>query len=66
MKVIRHSITNLLFGILSVCGDGNPAYAAKMKSVKLWVFHGSDDRTVPLNRLRDILIFRRFSGASIA
>lgn len=40
---------------IPVCGGGDPAYAAKMKSIKLWVFHGSDDRTVPVNRSREMV-----------
>jgi predicted peptidase len=46
---------NLFAAAIPVCGGGDPAYASKMKSVKLWVFHGRDDRTVPVSCSRDMV-----------
>lgn len=34
--------------IAPICGGGNPADAAKLKDLPIWVFHGAQDRTVPL------------------
>ena len=36
--------------IVPICGGGNPADAAKLKDLPIWVFHGAKDRAVPLAR----------------
>ena len=35
---------------IPICGGGNPVNAAKLAKTPIWVFHGADDRVVPLNR----------------
>ncbi len=50
---------------IPVCGGGDPAYAEKMKTVQLWVFHGSDDRTVPVKRSRDMVSAIQSVGGNI-
>ena len=35
---------------IPICGGGNPNNAAKLSKIPIWVFHGADDRVVPLNR----------------
>ena len=34
--------------VAPICGGGNPADAAKLKDLPIWVFHGAQDHTVPL------------------
>lgn len=36
--------------IIPICGGGNPAMAAKLKDLPIWVFHGGKDTTVPPSR----------------
>ena len=50
---------------IPVCGGGDPAYASKMKTVNLWVFHGSDDRTVPVKRSRDMVAAIQAVGGNV-
>jgi predicted peptidase len=33
--------------LVPICGGGNPADAAKLKDLPIWVFHGGKDRVVP-------------------
>lgn len=33
-----------------VCGSGNPADAAALKTIPLWVFHGTEDKAVPYQK----------------
>lgn len=50
---------------IPVCGGGDPAYASKMKTVKLWVFHGRDDRIVPVKRSRDMVAAIQAVGGNV-
>ncbi len=36
--------------VAPVCGGGDPADAAALKDVPIWVFHGDQDRAVPFQR----------------
>lgn len=36
----------------ATCGGGNPATAELLKNTPLWIFHGSDDQTVPVRYSR--------------
>lgn len=36
--------------LVPICGGGNPASAARLKDMPIWVFHGAKDRAVPLER----------------
>jgi predicted peptidase len=66
MKVVQHRIKKFLYGILLTgfttigvqaqkVNPLIPDYASKMETVKLWVFHGSDDRTVLAKHSRDMV-----------
>jgi predicted peptidase len=46
-----------------VCGGGKPADASKHKSVPIWVFHGADDPTVPVERSREMVKALKDAGA---
>jgi predicted peptidase len=39
-----------LAAIVPICGGGNPADAAKMKDLPIWVFHGAKDTAVRLDQ----------------
>ncbi len=47
-----------------VCGGGDPAWAARIGDVPIWVFHGSDDRVVPVEYSRRLIEALRARGAS--
>jgi predicted peptidase len=47
-----------------ICGGGDSAAVAKFKSVPLWVFHGADDKTVPVERSREMVAALQAAGAS--
>ncbi len=36
--------------VVPVCGGGKPDDAMKLRSLPIWVFHGTEDRAVPLQR----------------
>jgi predicted peptidase len=38
-----------------VCGGGNPKDAEKYRKVPIWVFHGADDPTVPVEKSREMV-----------
>ena len=50
---------------IPVCGGGDPAYASKMKTVNIWVFHGSDDHTVPVKRSREMVAAIQAVGGKV-
>jgi predicted peptidase len=41
--------------IAPICGGGNPADAAKLAKLPIWVFHGAKDPTVPLKRSEEMV-----------
>src|SRR5215472_10747595 len=36
--------------VVPICGGGKPADAEKLKHLPIWVFHGTDDSAVPVQR----------------
>ncbi|MES2310241.1 MAG: prolyl oligopeptidase family serine peptidase [Verrucomicrobiota bacterium] len=40
---------------MPVCGGGDPAFASKLADLPLWVFHGTLDDTVKVERSRDMV-----------
>jgi predicted peptidase len=46
-----------------ICGGGDPAAAAKFKQIPLWAFHGADDKTVPVERSREMIEALKAAGA---
>ena len=45
-----------------VCGGGDEAQAPKLKNMNVTVFHGSDDRSVPVERSRNMVAALREAG----
>jgi predicted peptidase len=45
-----------------ICSGGDPAYAAKMKDVPIWAFHGDDDKAVPVGRSREMIDALKAAG----
>jgi len=45
-----------------ICSGGDPAFAAKMKDVPIWAFHGDDDKTVPVGRSREMIEALKAAG----
>lgn len=45
-----------------ICGGGNPKDAAKLKDTPLWVFHGTKDPVVPVERSREMVRAVRRAG----
>jgi predicted peptidase len=39
---------------VSICGGGDPTQAARIAKVPVWIFHGSNDSVVPVQRSRDM------------
>lgn len=49
--------------LVPICGGGNPADAAKLKNLPIWVFHGAKDRAVPPSRSEAMVKALREAGA---
>ncbi len=45
-----------------VCGGGDPSDAAKMTELPIWVFHGTEDRAVPIARSQEMVWAIRAAG----
>jgi predicted peptidase len=41
--------------VVPICGGGNVNDAEKLKALPIWVFHGTDDPTVPLQRSAEMV-----------
>jgi len=41
--------------IAPICGKGNPAKAARISHLPVWVFHGADDKIVPLKSSQEMV-----------
>jgi predicted peptidase len=55
---------NLFAAAIPICGGGDLNHADKMLSIPLWVFHGAEDRTVPVERSRNMVNAIRESGGN--
>lgn len=52
--------------VVPICGGGDPKDAEKLKNLPIWVFHGTEDRAVPLKRSVDMVeAIRKAGGKSI-
>lgn len=50
--------------IAPICGGGNPADAAKLAKLPIWVFHGAKDTTVPLRRSEEMVEAIKAAGGN--
>lgn len=41
--------------VVPICGGGKPEDAEKLKSLPIWVFHGTDDKAVPFKRSEEMV-----------
>lgn len=48
-----------------ICGGGDPAWAKRYVDLPLWVFHGGDDRAVPVGRSREMVEAIRAAGGQL-
>lgn len=53
----------LFAGAVAICGGGDEAQASRLAAMPLWVFHGSDDPVVPVERSRHMVAALRQAGA---
>lgn len=49
---------------IPVCGGGDPNYASKIVDIPIWAFHGSADRTVPVECSRYMIEAIRSKGGN--
>lgn len=48
-----------------ICGGGDENQAAKLTSMPIWVFHGADDTTVPVERSRNMVNAIKKAGGTM-
>ncbi len=49
--------------LVPICGGGDPANAAKLKDLPIWVFHGGKDTAVPVRRSEEMVKALKEAGA---
>ena len=50
--------------VVPICGGGNPDDAEKLKNLPIWVWHGTDDPTVPFQRSADMVEAIKKAGST--
>ena len=50
--------------VAPVCGGGKPEDADKLKDLPIWVFHGDQDKAVPLSRSQEMVDAIRAAGGT--
>lgn len=48
-----------------ICGGGDPAQAAALKSTPIWAFHGDKDEAVPLKRSEEMVAAIKAAGGDV-
>lgn len=56
---------DLFAAAMPVCGGGDATTAQRMKGVPFWVFHGEEDKVVPLGSSETMVKALRGAGASV-
>ena len=51
--------------IAPICGGGDPAVAARLAGLPIWVFHGAKDPTVPLRKSEEMVEALKKAGADV-
>jgi predicted peptidase len=47
-----------------ICGGGDTSQVSKFKDIPIWAFHGADDRTVPVERSREMIEALKAAGGN--
>ena len=50
--------------VVPICGGGKPDDAEKLKNLPIWVFHGTDDPAVPLQRSTEMVEAIKRAGST--
>ena len=50
--------------VAPICGGGDPSHADRLKSLPIWVFHGDQDKAVPLPRSAEMVWAIRAAGST--
>jgi predicted peptidase len=50
--------------VVPICGGGDPAKAAELKNLPIWVFHGDQDKAVPLERSQEMVAAIQKAGGT--
>jgi predicted peptidase len=50
--------------VVPICGAGKTEDAAKLKSMPIWVFHGTDDKSVPFKRSEEMVKAIKEAGST--
>jgi len=48
-----------------ICGGGDPRFAASLKDLPLWVFHGREDKNVPVDTSRRMVQALQAAGSDV-
>jgi predicted peptidase len=56
--------TELFAAAAPICGGGETSTVGKFKHIPIWAFHGSDDKTVPAERSREMIDALKAAGAN--
>ena len=51
--------------VIPICGGGDEATAAKLKTLPIWCFHGDDDKAVPVERSRTMVEAVKAAGGTV-
>jgi predicted peptidase len=51
--------------LVPICGGGESIFAAKIKNIPIWVFHGAKDTAVPLKRSEEMVAALKKAGADV-
>lgn len=55
----------LFAAAVPMCGGGDPATAPRFRSVPVWNFHGNADKTVPVERSREMVEAAKKAGGTV-
>jgi len=47
-----------------ICGGGDPSQVAKYKDIPIWVWHGSEDKAVPVENSRELVAALKKAGGN--
>ena len=56
---------NLFSAVIPICGGGDPGQGKAMAMLPIWVFHGDKDKSVPLDRSRQMVEAIREAGGNV-